>query len=30
LVTNKELFLKELRIYLPGKPIYTLDELFES
>jgi hypothetical protein len=30
LVTNKELFLKELRIYLSDKPIYTLDELFES
>jgi hypothetical protein len=30
LVTNKEPFLKELRVYLLDKPIYALDELFES
>jgi hypothetical protein len=29
LVTNKQLFLKELRIYLSDKPIYTLDKFFE-
>ena len=29
LITNKELFLKQLRIYLSDKPIYILDELFE-
>ena len=30
LITNKKLFLKQLRIYRSTKPIYSLDELFGS